>query len=103
MVSFIRRPAGKMGVVTGIKLAIRLAADFALFLCVAGGGATGVSGFLYICVAILAGLPMTGLIRCPAGKDGMVTGIKLAIRLAADFTLFLCGAGGGTAGVGGKA
>ena len=42
---------------------------------------------------------MVGLIRCPAGKGGVVTGIKLAIRLAADFALFLCGAGGSTAGV----
>ena len=42
---------------------------------------------------------MVGLIRCPAGKGGVVTGIKLAIRLAADFALFLCGAGGGAAGV----
>ena len=44
---------------------------------------------------------MVGLIRCPAGNGGVVTGIKLAIRLAADFALFLCGAGGGAAGVGG--
>ena len=51
MVSFIRCPAGKGGVVTGIKLAMRFAADFALFLCVAGGSAAGVGGFLYICVA----------------------------------------------------
>ena len=51
MVSFIRCPAGKGSVVTGIKLAIRLAADGALFLCGAGGGAAGVSVFFYICVA----------------------------------------------------
>ena len=51
MVSFIRCPAGKMGMVIGVRFAIRLAADFALFLCGAGGGAAGVGGFLYICVA----------------------------------------------------
>ena len=45
---------------------------------------------------------MPGLIRCPAGKGDVVTGVKLAIRLAADFALFLCGAGGGAAGVGCK-
>ena len=87
--------------VIGVKLAIRLAADFALFLCVAGGGATGVSGFLYICFAILAGFPMVGFIRCPVGKMGMVTGARFVIRLAADFALFLCGAGGSAADVGG--
>ena len=51
MVSFIRCPAGKVGVVTGIKLAIRLAANLAPFRFGAGGGAAGVSGFLYNCVA----------------------------------------------------
>ena len=51
MVSFIRCPAGKMGMVIGVKLAIRLAADFALFRFGAGGGAAGVDGFFYICVA----------------------------------------------------
>ena len=42
---------------------------------------------------------MTGLIRCPVGKGGMVTGIKLAIRFAADGAHLLCGAGGSAAGV----
>ena len=102
MVSFIRRPAGKGGVVTGIKLAIRLAADGALFLCGAGGSTAGVGSFLYNRTAIVASLPMTGLIRCPVGKVGMVTGIKLAIRLVANLALFLCGAGGGAADVGCK-
>ena len=51
MVSFIRRPAGKMGVVTGIKLAVWFAADGAHLLCGAGGSAAGVDGFFYICVA----------------------------------------------------
>ena len=87
--------------VTGVKLAIRLVADFAPFRFGAGGGTAGVRGFLYICVAILAGLPMAGLIKYPVGKGGVVTGIKLAIRLAANLTRFLCGAGGGAAGVGG--
>ena len=101
MVGLIRCPAGKGGVVTGIKLAIRLAADFALFLCVAGGSAACVGGFLYNRTAIVAGLPMAGLIKYPVGKMGMVIGVRFAIRLAADFALFLCGAGGGAAGVGG--
>lgn len=45
---------------------------------------------------------MTGLIRCPVRKMGMVIGVKLAIRLVANLALFLCGAGGGAAGVGCK-
>ena len=44
---------------------------------------------------------MTGLIKFPAGKGGMVTGIKIAIRLAANLALFRFGAGGSVAGVGG--
>ena len=87
--------------VTGVKLAIRLVANLALFLCGAGGGTAGVRGFLYICVAILAGLPMAGLIKYPVGKGGVVTGIKLAIRLVANLALFRSGAGGSAAGVGG--
>ena len=51
MVSSIRRPAGKGGMVTGAKPTVWFAADFALFLCVAGGSAAGMGGFLYICVA----------------------------------------------------
>ena len=51
MTGLIKFPAGKGGMVTGARFAIRLAADFALFLCGAGGGAAGVGGFLYICVA----------------------------------------------------
>lgn len=102
MVGLIRCPAGKGGMVTGARFAIRFAADFALFLCGAGGSAADVGGYFYICFAIHAGLPMVGLIRCPVGKGGVVTGIKLAIWFAADAALFLCGAGGGAAGVGGK-
>lgn len=102
MVSFIRCPAGKMGMVIGVRFAIRLAADFALFLCGAGGGAAGVSSFLYNRTAIVASLPMAGLIKYPVGKMGMVIGVKLAICLAADAALFLCGAGGSAADVGGK-
>ena len=99
MVGLIRCPAGKGGMVTGAKPTVWFAADFALFLCGAGGGAAGVSSFLYNRTAIVASLPMVGLIKFPVGKVGVVTGIKLAIRLAADFALFLCGAGGGAAGV----
>ena len=51
MVSFIRCPVGKMGMVTGVKLAIRLVANLALFRLGAGGNAAGVGGFFYICVA----------------------------------------------------
>ena len=101
MVSFIRCPAGKICMVTGVRFAIRLAADFALFRFGAGGSTAGVGGFFYICFAILAGFPMVGLIRCPAGEGGMVIGAKFAVWFAADFALFLCGAGGGAAGVGG--
>ena len=101
MTDLIKFPVGKVGVVTGIKLAIRFAADFAPFRFGAGGSAAGVSSFLYNRTAILAGLPMAGLIRCPVGKGGMVTGIKLTVWFAADFALFRFGAGGGAAGVGG--
>ena len=51
MVSFIRCPVGKMGMVIGVKLAVWFAADFALFRFGAGGGAAGVGGFLDVCVA----------------------------------------------------
>ena len=99
MTGLIRRPVGKGGMVTGIKLAIRFAADFAPFRFGAGGGAAGVSGFFYICVAIVASLPMPGLIKYPAGKGGVNIGVKLAVWFAADFALFLCVAGGSAAGV----
>lgn len=99
MVGLIRCPAGKGGMVTGAKPTVWFAADFALFRFGAGGGAADVGGFLYNRTAIVASLPMAGLIKYPAGKGGVVTGIKLAIRLAADFALFLCGAGGSAADV----
>ena len=101
MVGLIRCPVGKGGMVTGARFAIRLAADFALFRFGAGGSVAGVSNFLYNRTAIVASLPMAGLIKYPTGKGGMVTGIKIAIRLVANLALFLCGAGCGTAGVGG--
>ena len=63
--------------------------------------AAGVDGFFYICFAILASLPMAGLIKFPVGKMGMVIGVRFAIRLAADFALFRSSAGGSAAGVGG--
>ena len=63
MVGFIRCPVGKGGMVTGVKPTVWFAADFALFLCVAGGSAACVGGFFYICFAILAGFPMVSL-RC---------------------------------------
>ena len=89
MVSFIRCPAGKIGVVTGIKLAIRLAADFALFLCGAGGSAAGVGGKvqLFGAVGICTAVPMAGGIGCPSittnvrmgsrGADGNLRCIRL--------------------------
>ena len=101
MTGLIKFPAGKGGMVTGARFAIRLATDFALFRFGAGGSTAGVGGFFYICFAILAGFPMVSFIRCPVGKGGMVTGIKLAIRLVANLALFLCSACGGAAGVGG--
>ena len=101
MPGLIKFPVGKVGVVTGVKPTVWFAADFALFLCVAGGSAAGVGGFLYNRTAIVAGLPMAGLIKYPVGKGGVVTGIKLAIRLVANLALFRSGAGGGAAGVGG--
>ena len=100
MAGLIKYPAGKGGVVTGIKLAIWFATDGALFLCGAGGGAAGVSSFLYNRTAIVASLPMAGLIRRPVGKGGMVTGVKPTVWFAADGALFRFGAGGGAAGVG---
>ena len=51
MVSFIRCPAGKGGVIIGVKLAVWFAANLALFRSGAGGSAAGMGGFLYICAA----------------------------------------------------
>ena len=101
MVGLIRCPVGKGGMVTGVKPTVWFAADFALFLCVAGGSAACVGGFLYNRTAIVASLPMAGLIKFPVGKGGMVTGARFAIRFAADFAPFRFGAGGGAAGVSG--
>ena len=101
MVSFIRGPVGKMGMVIGVRFAIRLTADFALFRFGAGGSAAGVGSFLYNRTAIVASLPMPGLIKFPAGKGGMVTGVKPTVWFAADGARFLCVAGGGAAGVSG--
>ena len=102
MAGLIKYPVGKMGMVTGVKPTVWFAADFALFLCGAGGGAAGVSSFLYNRTAIVASLPMPGLIKFPAGKVGVVTGIKLAIRLAANLAPFRISTGGGAADVGCK-
>ena len=44
---------------------------------------------------------MTGLIKFPAGKGGMVTGVKPTVWFAADGAHHFCGAGCGAAGVGG--
>ena len=102
MVSFIRCPVGKMGMVTGIKLAVWFAANLAPFCFGTGGSAAGVGGFINVgCFTVCTVFPVVGLIRCPVRKMGMVIGVRFAIRLAADFALFLCGAGGGAAGVGG--
>ena len=81
MVSFIRCPAGKGGMVTGVKPTVWFAADFALFLCGAGGSAAGVGGFLYDCATICALFHMmfsvigrfpssAALMRAGDGRDG---------------------------------
>ena len=63
--------------------------------------AIGVGGLINVgCFTVCTVFPMVGFIRCPVGKGGMVTGVKLAIRLVADFAPFRFGAGGGAAGVG---
>lgn len=89
MVSFIRCPAGKGGVVTGIKLAVWFAADFALFRFGAGGGAAGVSCKvqLFGAVGICTAVPMAGGVGCPSittnvrmgsrGADGNLRCIRL--------------------------
>ena len=42
--------------------------------------AVGMDGLINVgCFTVCTGFPMTGLIRCPVGKGGVVTGIKLAI------------------------
>ena len=67
--------------VTGIKLAVWFAADFALFLCVAGGSVAGVSSFLYNSTAICTLFHMmhsisgrfprsAALMRAGDGRDG---------------------------------
>ena len=64
--------------------------------------AVGMDGLINVgCFTVCTDFPVVGLIRCPAGKGGMVTGIKIAIRLAANLALFRFGAGGSVAGVGG--
>ena len=101
MVSFIRCPVGKMGMVTGIKLAVWFAANLAPFCFGTGGSAAGVGGFINVgCFTVCTVFPVVGLIRCPVRKMGMVIGVKLAIRLAANLAPFRFGAGGGAAGVG---
>ena len=81
MVSFIRCPAGKGGMVTGVKPTVWFAADFALFLCGAGGSAAGVGGFLYDCATICAlfhmmfsvigRFPRSAALMCAGdGRDG---------------------------------
>ena len=63
--------------------------------------AIGVGGFINVgCVTVCADFPMAGGVGCPVGKMGVVIGVKLAIRLAADGAHPLYGAGGGAAGVG---
>ena len=65
--------------------------------------AIGVGGFINVgCVTVCADFPMAGGVGCPAGKMGVVIGVKLAIRLVADFAPFRFGAGGSAAGVGGN-
>ena len=81
MAGLIKYPAGKGGVVTGIKLAIWFAADGAHHLCGAGCGAAGVGGFLYDCATICAlfhmmfsvigRFPRSAALMCAGdGRDG---------------------------------
>ena len=89
MVSFIRCPVGKGGMVIGVKFAICLAADAALFLCGAGGGAAGVGCKvqLFGAVGIYTSVPMAGGVGCPSittnvrmgsrGADGNLRCIRL--------------------------
>lgn len=72
-------PVGKMRVVTGVKLAIRLVADGAHPLCGAGGGATGVSSFIFdgvdaVAVGSGAGVPVVGGVGCPCVIKGVGVG-----------------------------
>ena len=105
MVSFIRCPVGKGGVVTGIKLAIRLAADFALFLCGAGGSAAGVGGKvqLFGAVGIYTSVPMAGGVGCPSITTNVRMGSRGAdgnlrcIRLPGGFVAVYDGRMDGTA------
>ena len=67
--------------VIGIKLAIRLVANLALFLCGAGCGAAGVSGFLYdraasctlfhMMFSVIGRFPRSAALMCAGdGRDG---------------------------------
>lgn len=78
MTGLIKFPVGKMGMVIGIKLAIRLAADFALFRFGAGGGAAGVSCKvqLFGAVGICTAVPMAGGIGCPS----ITTNVRMGSR-----------------------
>ena len=78
MTGLIKFPVGKMGMVIGIKLAIRLAADFALFRFGAGGGAAGVSCKvqLFGAVGICTAVPMAGGIECPP----ITTNVRMGSR-----------------------
>ena len=105
MAGLIKYPAGKGGVVTGIKLAIRLAADFALFLCGAGGSAAGVGGKvqLFGAVGICTAVPMAGGIGCPSITTNVRMGSRGAdgnlrcIRLPGGFVAVYDGRMDGTA------
>ena len=105
MVSFIRCPAGKGGVVTGIKLAVWFAADFALFRFGAGGGAAGVSCKvqLFGAVGICTAVPMAGGIGCPSITTNVRMGSRGAdgnlrcIRLPGGFVAVYDGRMDGTA------
>ena len=106
MVSFIRCPAGKIGVVTGIKLAVWFAADFALFRFGAGCGAAGVGGKvqLFGAVGICTAVPMAGGVGCPSITTNVRMGSRGAdgnlrcIRLPGGFVAVYDGRMDGTAG-----
>ena len=81
MAGLIKYPVGKMGMVTGARFAIRFAADFAPFRFGAGGGAAGVSGFLYdraasctlfhVMHSVIGRFPSSAALMCAGdGRDG---------------------------------
>ena len=91
--------------VIGAKFAVWFAADFALFLCGAGGGAAGVGGKvqLFGAVGICTAVPMAGGVGCPSITTNVRMGSRGAdgnlrcIRLPGGFVAVYDGRMDGTA------